>query len=95
MCATLDVLKGTPMPGIDWIHLPQEVEDAVCMCRSKGKEDRKGYSLDPKSGYWVHDCGKPELRVAVQKCDLCDKVFVPKTYKEVKYSYMGISCYDH
>ena len=75
---------------IDWSHLPRETWSKVCFCPGAN-----GYSLDPKTGYFVHSCGKPSVRVAIQKCDVCGKVFVPKYYEKIRdaiYYPVGIAC---
>ena len=75
--------------AIDWSHLPTDVKTKVCFCPSA-----QGWSLDPATGYWVHSCGKPSIKVAILQCDVCKKVFVPKCYKKVKWQGIGVACDD-
>ncbi len=78
------------MSSIDWSHLPKEVCEKVCFCSGA-----QGWTLDPETGYWVHaNCGKPSIRVAIQQCDICKKVFVPKYYKKIQFDFLGIACDD-
>jgi hypothetical protein len=53
--------------------LPPSVQLRICRCIQKD-----GWSLDPKTGWWV--CGKcklPSRYCAVRFCENCEKPFVP------------------
>lgn len=80
--------------AIDWSHLPREVINSVCM--NATSRCGKGFVLDPDgSGYQIcAGCRRPTVQVAVQECDICDKVFVPKFYQKILYAWAGICCDD-
>jgi hypothetical protein len=79
---------------IDWSHLPKDAVVAK-VCMSSGGCKRGGFKKDEATGYWVcNGCSKPSVTVAVQECDLCNKVFVPKFYEKVLYYFLGIACDD-
>jgi hypothetical protein len=78
--------------SIPWSKLPKDVITKICMC-SVGA-NKKGFSLDPATGYWTHTCGKPSVLVAVCECDICGKIFVPQSYEKAKYKDLGVMCDD-
>lgn len=84
------------MATIDYIHLPKEVTDKLCMCTGKSQADGWGYDED--SGFWVHrvhdkskpPCNKPSIANGILQCEECEKPFVPAKQKTVKFANMGL-----
>ena len=84
------------MATIDYIHLPKEVTDKLCMCTGKSQQD--GWGLDQETGFWVHrvhdkkkpQCDKPSIANGIVQCEECEKPFVPEKYKTVKFARLGL-----